>query len=96
MACTSIELYWNNTHSQKSFSSVACVLTQWWCDQLLPLEMYLEEGIPLVMYIRNRPFVETVELPVLSTHAFLTFNSASSQLPAFKVWKFQTWMSSSK
>ncbi|CAD7702303.1 unnamed protein product [Ostreobium quekettii] len=52
---------------------------------LLPLDMYLEEGIPLVLYIRNSQSAEMVELPFLSTHAFLTFTSATSQPPAYKV-----------
>ena len=52
---------------------------------LLPLEMYLEEGIPLVLYMRNSPNAELVELPEQSCHAFLSFGTAHDQAPSIKV-----------
>ena len=41
---------------------------------MLPLEMYLEEGIPLVCYIRDQPYAELVETSEQSCHAFLSFS----------------------
>ena len=52
---------------------------------LLPLEMYLEEGIPLVCYIRDKPYAEMVELPEQSCHCFMSFSSASESSPSLKV-----------
>ena len=52
---------------------------------LLPLEMYLEEDIPLVCYIRDQPYAEMVELPEQSCHCFLSFSNASADPPALKV-----------
>ena len=52
---------------------------------LLPLEMYLEEDIPLVCYIRDKPYAEMVELPEQSCHCFLSFSNASADPPALKV-----------
>lgn len=43
---------------------------------LLPLEMYLEEGIPLVLYVRDSHNAEMVELPEQSCHAFISFATA--------------------
>lgn len=43
---------------------------------LLPLEMYLEAGIPLVIYLRDKGFPELVELPEQSNHAFITYGHA--------------------
>ncbi|KAL0053317.1 hypothetical protein WJX82_004176 [Trebouxia sp. C0006] len=51
---------------------------------LLPLEMYLEEEIPLVCYIRDKPYAEMVELPEQSCHCFLSFSNASADPPALK------------
>ncbi|DBA78805.1 hypothetical protein WJX77_001831 [Trebouxia sp. C0004] len=51
---------------------------------LLPLEMYLEEDIPLVCYIRDKPYAEMVELPEQSCHCFLSFSNASADPPALK------------
>eukprot|EP00884_Botryococcus_braunii_P000886 jgi/Botrbrau1/10799/Bobra.0064s0005.1 len=45
---------------------------------LLPLEMYLQAGIPLVMYVRDKGYSELVELPEQSNHAFITFGYAPS------------------
>ncbi|KAK9828825.1 hypothetical protein WJX72_002275 [[Myrmecia] bisecta] len=53
--------------------------------QLLPLEMYLEEGIPLVLALRDKPGAEMVELPEQSMHAFLSWGTANSCPPALKV-----------
>ncbi len=62
---------------------------------LLPLEMYLEEDIPLVCYIRDKPFAEMVELPEQSCHCFLSFSNASADPPALKVglllWPCPAW-----
>ena len=52
---------------------------------LLPLEMYLEEDIPLVCYIRDKAYAEMVELPEQSCHCFLSFSNASADPPALKV-----------
>ena len=52
---------------------------------LLPLEMYLEEGIPLVCYVRDGPCAEMVELPEQSCHCFLSFSNAAAKPPSFKV-----------
>lgn len=52
---------------------------------LLPLEMYLEEGIPLVCYVRDGPYAEMVELPEQSCHAFLSFSNAAAKPPSLKV-----------
>jgi hypothetical protein len=38
--------------------------------------MYLEVGIQLVIYIRDKAFPGLVELPEQSNHAFLTFGYA--------------------
>ena len=54
-------------------------------SQLLPLEFYLEEGIPLVLHVRDGPNMQLVELPEQSCHAFLTFGNVESPLPALKV-----------
>jgi len=43
--------------------------------RILPLEMYLEEGIPLVVYLRDSATAEYVELPELSNHCFATFRT---------------------
>ena len=53
--------------------------------QLLPLEAYLEEGIPLVLALRGGP-PEMVELPEQSLHAFITWANISSPHPALKVY----------
>lgn len=52
---------------------------------LLPLEMYLEEGIPLVCYLRHQPYAELVETSEQSCHAFLSFSNAAAATPALKV-----------
>jgi hypothetical protein len=52
---------------------------------LLPLEMYLEEGIPLVCYIRDQGHAQMVELPEQSCHAFMSFANAQSPEPSLKV-----------
>ena len=52
---------------------------------LLPLEMYLEEGIPLVCHVRDGPHAEMVELPEQSCHAFLSFSNAAAKPPSLKV-----------
>ena len=52
---------------------------------LLPLEMYLEEGIPLVCYLRDQPHAELVETSEQSCHAFLSFSNAAATTPALKV-----------
>ena len=52
--------------------------------QLLPLEAYLEEGIPLVLALREGP-PEMVELPEQSMHAFITWANITSPHPAIKV-----------
>lgn len=52
---------------------------------LLPLEMYLEEGIPLVCYIRDQGHAQMVELPEQSCHAFLSFSNAAASPPCIKV-----------
>ncbi len=51
---------------------------------LLPLEMYLQEGIRLVMYVRDRSCAELVELPEQSSHAFISYArapAASADVP---------------
>lgn len=53
--------------------------------QLLPLEFYLEEGIPLVLHVRDGPNMQLVELPEQSCHAFLTFGNVESLVPSLKV-----------
>ena len=52
---------------------------------LLPLEMYLEEGIPLVCYLRDEPYAQLVETSEQSCHAFLSFSNANAIAPALKV-----------
>ena len=52
---------------------------------LLPLEMYLEEGIPLVCYLRDQPHAELVETSEQSCHAFLSFSNVAAATPALKV-----------
>lgn len=52
---------------------------------LLPLEMYLEEGIPLVCYLRHHPFAQLVETSEQSCHAFLSFSNAAAATSALKV-----------
>ncbi len=52
---------------------------------LLPLEMYLEEGIPLVCHIRDQGHAQMVELPEQSCHAFISFANAQSPEPSLKV-----------
>ncbi len=52
---------------------------------LLPLEMYLEEGIPLVCYVRDQGHAQMVELPEQSCHAFMSFANAQSPEPSLKV-----------
>ena len=52
---------------------------------MLPLEMYLEEGIPLVCYLRDQPYAQLVETSEQSCHAFLSFSNASAATPALKV-----------
>ncbi|KAL0040081.1 hypothetical protein WJX79_005501 [Trebouxia sp. C0005] len=52
---------------------------------LLPLEMYLEEGIPLVCYIRDQGHAQMVELPEQSCHAFMSFSNAAAPPPCIKV-----------
>ena len=52
---------------------------------LLPLEMYLEEGIPLVCHICDQGHAQMVELPEQSCHAFISFANAQSPEPSLKV-----------
>ena len=52
---------------------------------LPPLEMYLEEGIPLVCYVRDQGHAQMVELPEQSCHAFLSFSNAAASPPCIKV-----------
>ena len=52
---------------------------------LLPLEMYLEEGIPLVCYVRDQGHAQMVELPEQSCHAFMSFSNAAASPPCIKV-----------
>ena len=52
---------------------------------LLPLEMYLEEAIPLVCYIRDQGHAQMVELPEQSCHAFMSFANAQGPEPSLKV-----------
>ncbi|KAK3278242.1 hypothetical protein CYMTET_13807 [Cymbomonas tetramitiformis] len=57
---------------------------------LLPLEMYLDEGIPLVLHVRQTEGpdgMELVELPEQSCHSFVSFAPASDspRLSSFKV-----------
>ncbi|KAK9807920.1 hypothetical protein WJX73_002288 [Symbiochloris irregularis] len=54
-------------------------------SNLLPLEMYLEEDIPVVTYVRSSPHAEMVELPEQSCHAFISFATAHGTLPCIKV-----------
>ncbi|KAK9803862.1 hypothetical protein WJX73_009944 [Symbiochloris irregularis] len=54
-------------------------------SNLLPLEMYLEENIPVVAYVRSSPHAEMVELPEQSCHAFISFATAHGTLPCIKV-----------
>ena len=54
-------------------------------SQLLPLEFYLEEGIPLVLHVRDGSNMQLVELPEQSCHAFLSFGNVESPLPSLKV-----------
>ncbi|KAL0045003.1 hypothetical protein WJX82_004834 [Trebouxia sp. C0006] len=65
---------------------------------LLPLEMYLEEGIPLVCHIRDQGHAQMVELPEQSCHAFISFANAQSPEPSLKVscndWHIESEMSS--
>ena len=51
----------------------------------LPLEMYLEEGIPLVCLVRDGPFAEMVELPEQSCHCFLSISNTDAEPHSFKV-----------
>ncbi|DBA98053.1 TPA: hypothetical protein ACH3X3_012881 [Trebouxia sp. C0006] len=52
---------------------------------LLPLEMYLEEGIPLVCHVRDQGHAQMVELPKQSCHAFMSFSNAAASPPCIKV-----------
>ena len=52
---------------------------------VLPLEMYLEEGLPLVCYLRNQPYAEMVELPEQSCHFFMSWSNAAATVPSLKV-----------
>ena len=52
---------------------------------LLPLELYLEEAIPLVCHIRDQSHAQMVELPEQSCHAFLSFSNAAASPPCIKV-----------
>lgn len=53
--------------------------------QLLPLEMYLEAGIPLVLYVRDSPHAEMLELPEQSCHAFISTRTAHNRVaPSLK------------
>ncbi|DBB05775.1 TPA: hypothetical protein ACH3X1_012371 [Trebouxia sp. C0004] len=65
---------------------------------LLPLEMYLEEDIPLVCYMRDHGHAQMVELPEQSCHAFMSFANAQSPQPSLKVscndWHINSEMSS--
>jgi hypothetical protein len=49
---------------------------------LLPLEMYLEEGLPLVLHARERGGAVVAELPLLCRVAGLTWRAAKSAPPA--------------
>ncbi|GMH34497.1 hypothetical protein BSKO_02331 [Bryopsis sp. KO-2023] len=53
--------------------------------QLLPIEMYLEEGIEMVTYLRDQGYAECVELPILSSHAFISHGTLFSSPPPYKV-----------
>lgn len=53
--------------------------------QLLPLECYLEEGIAMVVYMRDGDQPTLCELPEQSMHAFISFADIGSPLPALKV-----------
>ncbi|EFN57548.1 hypothetical protein CHLNCDRAFT_143179 [Chlorella variabilis] len=53
--------------------------------QLLPLECYLEEGVPLVLHLRDYPFATLCELCEQSMHAFVSFNTVASTPPSLKV-----------
>ena len=52
---------------------------------LLPLEKYLEEGIPLVCHVRDQGHAQMVELPKQSCHAFMSFSNAAASPPCIKV-----------
>lgn len=52
---------------------------------VLPLEMYLEEGLPLVCYLRSQPHAEMVELPEQSCHFFMSWSNAAATTPSLKV-----------
>lgn len=53
--------------------------------QLLPLECYLEEGVQLVVHIRNGQSATLCELPEQSMHAFVSYGDVRSSPPALKV-----------
>ncbi|PRW59252.1 hypothetical protein C2E21_2426 [Chlorella sorokiniana] len=53
--------------------------------QLLPLEVYLEEGIPLVLHVRDYPRATLCELCEQSLHAFVSFSTVACSPPALKV-----------
>jgi hypothetical protein len=52
--------------------------------QLLPLECYLEEGVALVLHLRNGPRATLCELPEQSMHAFVSFSHLGSTPTALK------------
>lgn len=52
---------------------------------VLPLEMYLEEGLPLVCYMRKQCYAEMVELPEQSCHFFMSWSNAAAPVPSLKV-----------
>jgi hypothetical protein len=52
--------------------------------QLLPLEVYLEEGLALVTAVRAGAEPSLCELCQQSTHAFVSFGTADSHPPALK------------
>ena len=52
---------------------------------VLPLEMYLEENIPLVCHIRDKEYAELVELPQQSFHLVFSFSNAAASVPCLKV-----------
>ena len=52
---------------------------------VLPLEMYLEEGLPLVCYMREQRYAEMVELPEQSCHFFMSWSNAAAPVPSLKV-----------
>jgi hypothetical protein len=53
--------------------------------QLLPLEVYLEEGVALVMHVRDYPAATLCELCEQSMHAFISFATVACSPPALKV-----------